>query len=80
MQTPTNNTNSNWKIKAYLIGILSGVAFGLLSAYLYARTAEENESGKPSSISTTQLLGLSLTVLGLVRQVSSMGQTDKKKK
>lgn len=71
----------NWKQQAYLIGALGGALLGFLSAYLFARAAEEDaerRGGKPTPIKTTQLLSLSLALLGLIRQISEMGKPSKK--
>ena len=38
-------TNNNWKPKVLLIGTLLGALVGLGTAYLLARTAEENQEG-----------------------------------
>jgi H+/Cl- antiporter ClcA len=82
MQTPAANSDSAWKVKAYVFAIIGGVLFGLASGYLYTRAAQENRdlvSGKPTSISTGQLLGLGLTAFGLVRQITALGETPKGK-
>lgn len=74
------NNESNWKLQIYGMGIVGGVLFGLVSAYLYTRAAEEDadrNGGKPQPIATTQLIGLLLTTLGLVRQIAESGRTKK---
>lgn len=71
---------SQWKTQVYIIGALLGTAFGFISAYLYARAAEEElarTGGKPQ-LSTTQIIGLLLTGLGLIRQISESGKPVKK--
>lgn len=68
----------SWKTRVYLIGGAVGSIIGLLSAYLFSRTAEENLDRKPAAIPTTQLLGLGLAVLGVIRQIAELGK-DKKK-
>lgn len=77
-QNSSNDTNENWKTRTYLMGTLAGAAFGLISAYLFARAAEENEGGKPESISTGTLLSLVLAVMGLLRQIAESGKSKKK--
>lgn len=69
-----------WKTKTYIGGTLVGALLGGLSAYLYARAAEEEEitSGEKPQIKTTQLLSLALAVLGLIRQFTEAGKSKKK--
>jgi H+/Cl- antiporter ClcA len=71
---------SNWKMQTYGLGAFGGMVFGLIAAYLYARAAEEDtlrSGGKPPQISTTQLIGLALTILGLIRQIAEAGKVKK---
>ncbi|PJF23014.1 MAG: hypothetical protein CUN56_03075 [Phototrophicales bacterium] len=71
---------NNWKNKTYAYGAIGGLLFGLLSAYLYARAAEENaynNGGTPSPITTGQLLSLLLAALGLIRQIAESGKPKK---
>lgn len=71
---------SQWKTQVYVIGAIAGAAFGFISAYLYARAAEEEVArtgGKPQ-LSTAQIIGLLLTGLGLIRQISETGKPTKK--
>jgi uncharacterized membrane protein len=81
-QEQTNNIQDR-KNRIMLTGIGIGAVFGLISSYLYARAAQENDNpdaGKPESISTGQLLTLLLAILGVVRQVSEMGKPAKSDK
>lgn len=71
---------SQWKTQVYVIGAIAGAVFGFISAYLYARAAEEEVArtgGKPQ-LSTAQIIGLLLTGLGLIRQISETGKPTKK--
>jgi hypothetical protein len=81
-QNTNNQPEQNWKTRIYLTGATAGTFFGLLASYLFARAAEEEaerNGGKPMKIPTTQLLGLALAALGLIRQIAEMGKGDKKK-
>ena len=71
----------NWKRSTYMLGAALGTVLGLLSAYFYARAADEDATrsgSKPRSIPTKQVLSLSLAVLGLIRQIAEMGKPPKK--
>lgn len=66
--------HSNWKMPLYLIGAAIGALLGFLSAHLYARSAEENNSGQPPKpLSTADLFRLSLAAIALLRQISDLG-------
>jgi hypothetical protein len=79
-ETPTKETvtpaapGANWKTRAYLIGAAIGLLLGLLSAYLYVRASEEdiNQSGA-KKVKTGDAMKLTLSVLGLVRQIAELG-------
>ena len=73
---------TNWKSQIYLLGAVVGSLFGLLSAYLYARAAEEGATrseGKPKPVPTSQIISLGLAALSLARQIAEMGKSPKKK-
>lgn len=70
------------KNRIMLTGIGIGALFGLISSYLYTRAAEENDNqdaGKADSISTGQMLGIVLALLGVIRQISELGKPADKK-
>ena len=75
-QTPSDS--DAWKQRTYATGIFVGGVVGFLSAYLFARSAEENDDGKPDQISTGTLISLLLGLLGLIRQVADSGKKKKK--
>jgi hypothetical protein len=60
-----------WKTRVYLIGVIS--------ALLYSRAAEEEaeKGGKPPQIPTGTVIGLLLSALALVRQISEAGNPRK---
>lgn len=77
------NSVQERKTRIMLTGISVGAVFGLISSYLYARAAQENDNpdaGTPESISTGQLLTLLLAILGIVRQISELGKPAKPNK
>ncbi len=71
------------KARIIVIGAGLGALLGLISSYLYTKTAEENgdsEAGPGASISTGQLLAVLLAVLGLMRQIAELGKPKDDKK
>jgi hypothetical protein len=65
-----------WKTQVYVFGALLGSVFGFISAYFYARAAEEElvrTGGKPH-FTTPQIIGLLLAGLTLIRQISESGK------
>lgn len=71
------------KARIILVGAGLGALLGLISSYLYAKAAEENddgEAGPGGSISTGQLLAVLLAMLGLVRQIAELGKPNDDKK
>ncbi|MBZ0304143.1 MAG: hypothetical protein K8J31_30690 [Anaerolineae bacterium] len=73
-------SDSNWKTRAYVVGVLTGAIFGLLSAYLYSRAAEENAAqtgGKPQQIPTWTMITMAGSALALARQIAEAGKPRK---
>lgn len=64
--------NQNWKVKMLLIGTLAGALVGLSTAYLMARTSEENKGGPPE-IKTTDALRIGINAIGLIRGIAALG-------
>ncbi len=73
-------TEEDWKTRNYLAGAFIGAVLGVMSAYLFARSAEENDTGKPEPIPTGTLIGLLLSVMALVRQIAETGKPKPNKK
>lgn len=71
--TQFQNNENNWKPKFILAGTAVGAVVGLATAYLLARTAEENRSGPPQ-ISTADALKVGVSVIGVVRGIAALGQ------
>ena len=67
-----------------LIGATAGLFFGLLSAYMYTRSAEDDLSEQKLGhrITSGEMLGLGLAGLAMMRQVAELGKgkEDKSKK
>lgn len=78
-QTPNN---PNWKSQTFMFGGVIGALFGLVAAYLYTRAAEDDaqrNGGKPNRVSTGELIGLGLAGLAMMRQITEMGKSEKKR-
>ena len=72
----SNHDLQERRTRILLMGIGFGALLGLVSSYLYTRGVEENE-GPDAGVSTAQLLGVTLTVIGLVRQIAELGKPKK---
>lgn len=70
--------SGDWKSRTYLTGGLIGLAIGLISAYLYVRVSDEHGLEAPSQIKTMDLIGLSVALLGVVRQITDLGTKTSK--
>ncbi|HLB64533.1 MAG TPA: hypothetical protein VJJ46_06800 [Anaerolineales bacterium] len=67
-------TGENWKARTLLVGSLLGAFAGAAAAYLLVRRSET--SGEPPRLGTGESLRLGLLVLGLLRQVSQLGEGE----
>lgn len=66
-------SEKDWKKPVYFVGGVIGLLAGLISAHLYARTAEENNQGEqPARISNADAFKLILAAVALVRQISDL--------
>ena len=62
----------NWKAKMLIIGAVTGALVGLGTAYLMARTSDENRGGPPE-ISTMEALRIGINAIGLIRGIAALG-------
>ncbi len=60
--------NSNWKVKALIIGGLVGALTGIGATYVMVKRSEE-----PPDVGPTDGVKLGLLLLGLVRAVGDLG-------
>lgn len=67
-----NQENSNWKTNLLLVGAVGGALIGAGTAYLLARSAENNRGGPPE-ISTKDLLGTGIAIIGVIRGIAALG-------
>ena len=68
------------RTRIIIMGAGIGAILGLISSYLYAKSAEEQaegEGGNASSVSTGQLLAVLVAIIGLVRQIAELGKPKK---
>jgi hypothetical protein len=75
-----STNNDNWKSQVYITGAAVGTLFGLLAAYLYARSASddmERHGTHARRVSSTELLTLALAAIGVMRQVAELGRAEK---
>jgi gas vesicle protein len=81
--TEQNNEETkkpDWKKQTYLFGGIVGAIMGVLSAYLFAKEAEDESENERPKIPPTTLLGLALSALSLIRQIAETGKKDKERK
>lgn len=72
-----NNSSKSMKTRVYVVGGIAGLALGMLSAYLYARSAEEHGFAQPERIKTMDALKLAVALLAIIRQVTDLGGGNK---
>lgn len=68
----TDNSASNWKRNAYVVGAALGLVTGVLGAYLFVRAADE-KGNSPPRISTLEAIRLGAATIGLIRQIATLG-------
>ena len=64
--------DQQWKSKVLLLGGVIGAAVGVGTTYLLVKQAERK--GEPLKLGTGEGLRLGMLVLGMLRQVSSLGE------
>jgi hypothetical protein len=65
----------DWRTRTFVFGGIVGAALGLVSAYLYVRSAEEAHGGSaPATPGTRDALRLGASVLAIVRTITEWGR------
>jgi hypothetical protein len=67
------STDNNWKTKLYITGAVLGALVGFGTAYLMARTAEDNHRGGPPAITTADALKSAIGIVGVMRGIAALG-------
>ena len=77
-----NKANSSWKNQLYIVGVSLGAVLGFLSAYLFAREAENDavHEGERPDVSPIALLSLATSTLSLVSKIAQTAKQDKESK
>ncbi|MCU0497060.1 MAG: hypothetical protein MUF87_06875 [Anaerolineae bacterium] len=73
--------NSGTPTRTYALGLLLGAGFGLLTAYLFSRSSEEEarlNGGQRPELQTGQLIGIAVAAIALMRQIAELGKPKKK--
>ncbi|MBN2387418.1 MAG: hypothetical protein JXB85_10385 [Anaerolineales bacterium] len=71
-QEQDTDVDNSWKVKALVIGGLIGAVTGVGTAYLLSQRAEQK--GERLSIGTGRGVKLGVLLIGLLRQVLSLGE------
>lgn len=66
---------ADWKPKALIIGAVIGALVGLGAAYLYSQRVEAESEGP--SIKPADGVRLGVMVLGLLRSIAELGESQK---
>jgi len=73
------NPGLNWKTKVMLLGGIAGALVGVGAAYLYLRSVDAEQGGQalaPRPVKPTAAVSVGLAVLGLIRQIASLGMDE----
>jgi hypothetical protein len=65
----------NSRNKVLIIGGLVGSALGVLAAWLYVRTAKEEEEA-PQAVPAGKMVKLGLSIMEVLRQVTALGEGE----
>jgi hypothetical protein len=66
----------NSRNKTLIIGGLVGSALGILAAWLYVRTAREEEAELPQAVPPGKMVKLGLSIMEVLRQVTTLGEGE----
>jgi len=69
----------NLRNKALIIGGLVGGALGVLAAWIYMRTAKEEEAA-PKAIPPGKMVKLGLSIMEVLRQVATLSEREGKRR
>jgi hypothetical protein len=75
--TPRRNDDS-WRNRNYILGVIVGGLMGVVSAYLFNRSADEGNDDEVQEISTPAMIGIALSAITLVRQIAESNRPRKK--
>ena len=75
--TPRRSDDS-WRNRNYILGVIVGGLMGVVSAYLFNRSAEEAGDDEAQEISTPAMIGIALSAITLVRQIAESNRPRKK--
>ena len=67
----------NSRNKTLIIGGLVGSALGILAAWLYVRTAREDEAKPSEAVPPGKMVKLGLSIMEVLRQITALGEQKK---
>lgn len=84
MRSMRRDENQSFETGTYVAGGIVGLLAGLIAAYLYKRSAEENraEGSLPAKLELSDIFPIGLALVALIRQISDLAarQPDNSKK
>ncbi|MBM4464296.1 MAG: hypothetical protein FJ014_01805 [Chloroflexi bacterium] len=66
----------NSRNKTLILGGLVGSALGVLAAWLYLRTAKQEEAMPPQAVPAGKMVRLGLSIMEVLRQVTALGERE----
>lgn len=68
----------SWRTQALVVGGLVGAGLGVLAAYLYVRSVEENHV--EPRLQPAEAVGIGIALMAVLRQIATLHEGDEQKK
>ena len=65
----------DWRTKAFVVGGAVGAALGLMAAYIYINSVDDEDA--PPKLPPSAAVGIGLSLLALLRQIAALPEGDK---
>lgn len=70
--------DESWRNRNYLMGIVAGGILGMVTAYLFNRSADEAADDEVSEVSTPAMIGIAISAVTLIRQIAESNRPRKR--